>query len=121
MTLVIALAVGAIFGVGVRHMASRDAITIVAGSLLVVNSVIVLLVMAGWRSTTAPLLPANPQEVSDPLVQALALTAIVIGLGTTVLMLRIVLAVERTHRSVTLDDVADRVPANAERVGEESQ
>ena len=43
--------------------------------------------------------------VADPVVQALSLTSIVIAFGATVLLLRIGLAVERTHATIELEDL----------------
>lgn len=106
MDLLTGLAVGVLFGAGIDLMVRRDVVKLVAGSLLISNSAILLLVSAGFGAPEPPLLPAGPPgRVADPVAQALALTAIVIGFGTTVLLLRIGVAVERSHRTVDLEEL----------------
>ena len=120
MTVLIALVVALLFAAGVELMARRDAIVLSAGTLLVSNSVVLLLVLAGWRSAKAPILPvAGASPVADPLVQALALTAIVIGFGTSVLVLRIVLALERTHDSIDLEEITREAETPEDEAGSE--
>ena len=54
----------------------------------------------------APIYPLPEGEISDPLSQAMALTAIVIGLAVTALLLALVLSVVRAYSSRELDEVA---------------
>lgn len=52
----------------------------------------------------APILPLTGGEaVSDPLTQAMTLTALIIGFATTALLLAMAYRVYTTHRSVDLD------------------
>jgi len=60
---------------------------------------------------------SGDEPPSDPLVQAMALTAIVIGFAVTALLLALVLRVYRTHRSVDLDDLS-RMEARSEEHAE---
>jgi multisubunit Na+/H+ antiporter MnhC subunit len=65
-------------------------------------------VAPGLGSGHAPILPISGDEpVADPLAQALALTAAVIGFGTTVLLLRLVLALAETHDTLLLEELAE--------------
>ncbi len=43
--------------------------------------------------------------MADPLVQALALTAVVINFAVTVLLLRVAISVERTHDAIDMDEL----------------
>lgn len=89
-------------------MEDRDAVKLVGGTVLLGNAAVLLLVAAGFGGREMPLLPVeDPQAVADPLVQALALTAIVISFGTTVLLLRVALAVERTHETLDMEDLVE--------------
>lgn len=91
-------AVGALFGGGVYLLLARDILRMVAGTLLLSNSVILFILSAGFRAPAEPIAPLPaPERVSDPLVQALALTAIVIGFGVTALLLKIGLAIHSAH------------------------
>ena len=106
MILVTALTIGILFGCGVHLMARGDAIKLTAGTLLISNAAILLLVSVALGARRAPLLPIEPTDrVADPLVQAIAITAVVIGLGTTILLLRIAHALEESHETVQMDDL----------------
>lgn len=101
-----AIAFGALFGAGVHLMVRRDALKLIGGMVLIGNAAVLFLVSAGFGSRETPLLPVDdPKLVADPLVQALALTALVINFATTVLLLRVALAVERTHDTLDMEDL----------------
>jgi multicomponent Na+:H+ antiporter subunit C len=109
MILLTALAIGVVFGAGAFLVLKRDLVRIAVGTVLVSNAAILLVLSAGFGEREEPIAPlAEPGRVSDPLVQALALTAIVIGFAITALLLEIALAVERSHTTI---DVADLVRA----------
>lgn len=117
MTLLIALTIAIVAGAGVYLMMRHDIVKLVAGSLLLSNAAL-LLVMAGTLHTrAAPIAPIEPGElVADPVLSALALTAVVITFGVTVLFLAIVLAVERSHDTIDMDALASaEVEAEPER------
>lgn len=122
MNAVTAVAVATIFGAGVHLMSRGDVVRVAAGTILISNAAILLLVSAGFGANEAPLLPVDDvSNVADPLVQALALTAVVIGFATTVLLLRVVLALERTHDSLLVRDlVAAEAAENMEGQDEAS-
>ncbi|MBX3404110.1 MAG: NADH-quinone oxidoreductase subunit K [Phycisphaeraceae bacterium] len=81
MELVIALTLGLIFGVGVHQMLRRNVIRSAMGLVLVSNAVNLFLIHCGaYRGITPPYTTIEGQS-SDPLPQALVLTAIVIGMG----------------------------------------
>jgi multicomponent Na+:H+ antiporter subunit C len=64
-------------------------------------------ITSGLRRGQAPIYPLDQgQPVSDPLAQAMTLTALVIGFATTALLLVMAYRVYTTHRSVDLDDLA---------------
>ncbi len=112
MSLLVALAVGALFAAGLNTMLRRDLFRVVCGTVLITNAAIFAIVALDPVRRQVPRLPvADPALVADPLAQAVALTALVIGFGTSVFLLFVVLAVVRTHTTL---DVADLATAERE-------
>lgn len=75
-------------GAGVVLILERSLSRIVIGSSLITYGVNVLVLMAGGRAGGPPILGLSEvSEMSDPLPQAMVLTAIVIGLALTAFML----------------------------------
>lgn len=107
MSLVFALAAGVLLGTGAYLLLDRDLVRVVLGVVLVSQAAILTLVASGLTRGRAPIYPLPEETVSDPLSQAMALTAIVIGLAVTALLLVIVLRVVHAFRSRELDEVAE--------------
>lgn len=105
MNLLTALVVGVLFGSGVYLMTREDVSRLVAGTVLLTNSAILLLVSAGFRTRVLAPQAEDLSMLADPLVQALALTAVVINFGTTVLLLCVMVAVESTHDTLSTEDL----------------
>lgn len=113
MNVLTALVVGVLFGSGVYLMTREDVSRLVAGTVLLTNSAILLLVSAGFRTRVIAPQAEGLGMLADPLVQALALTAVVINFGTTVLLLCVMVAVESTHDTLSTEDLV------ASEIGEE--
>lgn len=107
MTLVFALGVGALFGTGAYLLLSRDLVRVVFGVAVISHASVLTLVASGLTRGNAAIYPLGGRTVSDPLSQAMALTAIVIGLAVTALLLALVLRVVVAYRSEELDEVAE--------------
>lgn len=79
-----------LFGVGIYGVLSqRNLIKIILGIVIAEHAVLLLFILVGYRlNGRAPILsPDVPiTQMVDPLPQAVVLTAIVIGLGTTALL-----------------------------------
>ena len=112
MTVLLAATAAILFGIGTYLVLQRKLTRIIIGLALLTHGANVLLITAG-RPGAAPLVgqPA-PDGFSDPLPQALALTAIVITFAVTALLLAL------GYRSWLLtnddeveDDVGDRAVA----------
>ena len=115
MTLMFSMTVAVVFGAGAWLLLKPDLFRVVGGLALISNAAVLMLIASGLRRGQAPILPLTGDEPpSDPLVQAMALTAIVIGFAVTALLLVLVLRVYRTHRSVDLDDLS-RMEAQSEQ------
>lgn len=121
MSLVVAAVFAVLVGTGAHLMTRNDLIKLVAGTLLITNAAVLLLVAGGFDRHVAPILPADPRTMSDPLVQALALTAVAIGFGTTVILLRIALAVERSHGTIDVEELVEAELEEGEDDGAEGR
>lgn len=107
MTLVMALAAAIMFGVGARLLLRRDLLRVVLGVTVISQAATLTLMASALRFGDAPILPVPAQAMSDPLSQAMALTAIVIGFASAALLLVLVLRVATAFRSRELDEVAE--------------
>lgn len=89
MTLAVLVVIIALAGIGAWLLLDDDVVQIALGALLLGHAAVLMLV--GTRPAGEPPLlgeaGAIPDGVADPLPQALALTAIVISFGVTVLLL----------------------------------
>ena len=107
MNVVLAAAVGALFGSGAFLILKPDLFRVVVGMVLISNAAILALMSSGLTRGQAPIAPVEEgAKVADPLVQAMTLTAVVIGLAVTALLLGLAYRVYATHRTVDLDELA---------------
>jgi multicomponent Na+:H+ antiporter subunit C len=104
--LAFALAASSLFGTGAYLLLNRDLVRVVLGVVLISQAAVLTLIASGLTRGAAPIYPLTG-EVSDPLSQAMALTAIVIGMAVTALLLALVLRVVQAFRSQELDEVAE--------------
>ena len=101
MNILMSFVVATLFGTGAYLLLKRDLIRVVMGMTLISNAAILFTVAAGLSRGNAPILPVPEGfDFSDPLVQALALTAIVINFGMTILLLILVYQIWVTHQSI---------------------
>ncbi|MGQ5260121.1 Na(+)/H(+) antiporter subunit C [Micromonospora sp. ZYX-F-536] len=88
-TLVLVFAVAVLAGCGVVLLLERSLTRILLGVILLGNGVN-LLILLGGRSGGAPIVGTGPVDrMSDPLSQAMVLTAIVITFGFTAFLLAV--------------------------------
>jgi multicomponent Na+:H+ antiporter subunit C len=107
MNLFLALDVAVLFGTGASLLLKPDLFRVVAGLMLISNAASLTVIASGLRRGQAPIHPLVPGEpVSDPLTQAMTLTALIIGFATTALLLAMPYRIYTTHRSVDLDDLS---------------
>lgn len=119
----ISLGVATVFGAGVFLTLQRDLFRVVVGILLVSNSAILFIVAAGLTGGTSPtlderevpILPLpDPASASDPLVQAMALTALVIGSSIAALILSLAYRLYVAQGSVDVSDISEAEMREAE-------
>jgi multicomponent Na+:H+ antiporter subunit C len=106
-TLILSLAIAVLFGTGAYLILKHDLIRVAVGMVLISNAANLFIMSAGLTEGGPPIYPLpDDGDVSDPLVQSMTLTAIVIGLGVTALLLTLVYRVYTSHLSLDLDDLA---------------
>lgn len=97
MELIVALGMGILAGCGVWLLLRPRTFQVIIGLSLLSYAVNLLIFIMGWvRNGAAPIVgttaPVDPANFTDPLPQALVLTAIVISFATTALLLVVLLA-----------------------------
>jgi multicomponent Na+:H+ antiporter subunit C len=100
--LAFSLAAAVLFGCGAYLLLKRDLVRVVAGIMLISQCALVTIIGSSFSRGRAAIMVQPGEVVSDPLPQALALTALVIGLATVALLLALV------HRVVTVFRTAER-------------
>ena len=115
MILYSALVFAAVFASGTFLLLQRDLTRVVVGIILVSNSAVFFIISAGLTRGAAPIHPLEGAgSVSDPLVQAMALTALIIGFGVAALLLAMVYRLYVSHRTVDAEEIADYEMRQAE-------
>lgn len=110
-----ALAVSVVFASGTFLLLQRDLVRVVVGIVLISNSAVLFIISAGLTRGEAPIHPLEGAgSVSDPLVQAMALTALVIGFGVAALLLAMVYRLYTAHRTVDTEEIAEAEMREAE-------
>lgn len=114
MILALALVISILFGSGAFLLLKRDLIRVAAGVILISNAANLFIVSAGLSRGREPIYPLPAGErVSDPVVQALVLTAIVIGFGTVAVLLGLIYRTFTARRPPVADQSAapEQAPA----------
>lgn len=119
MTLVFAVGAGCLFGCGVYLLLKRDLFRVVAGVVVLSNAGILTVMAVGLRRGAAPI-ERSPAASSDPLTQAMALTAVVITFGIVAVLVAHVERIHATHGSIRVDElVTTDVQADADADAED--
>jgi len=102
---VLAVTLGALFALGTYLVLRRDLVRVVWGVSIISQAANVYLITMGGIGGTVPIVSHGDYGViTDPIPQALVLTAIVIGFGTTAFALVLTYRVYQEHGTI---DVAD--------------
>ena len=113
MNIVLAFTAASLFGIGTYLVLQHTLTRILIGLSLITHGGNVLLMGAGRRGKPPLVGTGSPEELSDPLPQALALTAIVISFGVSALLLALAYrSWLLTHDDEVQDDVSDRTIAS---------
>jgi multicomponent Na+:H+ antiporter subunit C len=112
--LIIALTVALLFGAGAYLMMKPALFRVTAGMVLISNAAN-LSVMGSGLSRGRPPIDETGAGVSDPLVQAMTLTAIVIGFAVTALLLALAYRVYTSEDTIVDLDELQRREEETER------
>jgi multicomponent Na+:H+ antiporter subunit C len=115
-TVVLPIVIGGLYAAGVYLLLDRSLTRVLLGFILLGNATNLLLLSTGGEAGRAPILGyAEPEEMSDPLPQALILTAIVITFGVASFVLALIYRSWRLVRQeVVENDEEDRRVARRE-------
>ena len=116
MNLVFALAAATLFGIGAYLVLHRDLVRLVLGVVIISQAAVLTLIASALERGAPAIYPLPAGPLSDPLSQAMALTAIVIGMAVTALLLALVLRVAVAFHSDELDEIAGEEAADDARV-----
>jgi multicomponent Na+:H+ antiporter subunit C len=112
MSFVLVVLIGVLFTIGTYLLLQRSLTRIVLGVGILANGVNVLILASSARQGTPPIIGSDDGPFTDPLPQALVLTAIVIGFALTAFLVAL------AWRSWTIDgndlvedDIEDRLVA----------
>ena len=114
MTLYAALVVAVVLASGTFLLLQRDLFRVVIGIILVSNSATLFIVASGLSGGAPPIYPLPDGGVSDPLVQAMALTALIIGFGVAALLFAMVYQLYASHHTMDLEEIAEAEAREAE-------
>jgi multicomponent Na+:H+ antiporter subunit C len=112
MILLFSLAVGVLFAAAAYLMLKRDLIRVIAGMILLGNAANLFIMATGLQRGVAPMVPTD-RTLSDSLVQAMTLTAVVNSFGVATLVLSVVYRVYDAHHSVDLARLQNAESAQA--------
>lgn len=115
-SLVLVLVMAALVACGVYMLLERSLTRVVLGFLLIGNGVNLLILIMAGPAGFAPIYDESiaPEDYSDPLPQALILTAIVITFAVSAFLLALIY---RSWRLANADDVSDDADDVALREG----
>lgn len=108
-SLVLVIVVAVLYASGVYLMLERSLTRVIIGFLLVGNATNLLLLIMAGRAGVAPIVEegVTAEQMTDPLPQALILTAIVITFGVTAFLLALLYRSWRVGGAEISDDVDD--------------
>jgi multicomponent Na+:H+ antiporter subunit C len=107
MSVLLAIATGVLFGIGIFQLLRRDLVKVAMGFYILFTAINLFLLAVGAFNGVVP---AYTDQVirgqpSDPLVQALILTAIVISFGSYALLLGMINISSRRFKTIDSDSV----------------
>ena len=108
--------VGAIIAVGIigLFLNKRSVAKVIAVNILNSGLVLLFVLLGAASGQEAPILFSGDEAVVDPLVQALMLTAIVVGVCVTALLLVLVVKMHKITGSTDMEEI-ERLSRDAQR------
>lgn len=114
-TYIMAAVLGLLYAFGTFLVLRRDLVRVVWGVTIIAQATNMYLVTMGGFAGSVPVFGGHGSHgaagsVQDPLVQALVLTAIVIGFGTTAFALVLTYRVYEEHGTIDLQQLGEQAP-----------
>lgn len=100
-----AVAIGALFGIGLYQLLRRNVIRVAIGLIILSNAVNLFLLSAGAYDGVVEAYATASGQRSDALPQALILTAIVISMGGFSMILALLYVIASRYRTGDSDEV----------------
>lgn len=105
MNILTALAIGILFATGIYQMLRRNVLRAAIGLVLISNAINLFLFTAGAYNGKVAAYTDIAGNISDPLPQALVLTAIVISAGGFALVLSLLYVIAMRYKTSDSDEV----------------
>ncbi|UTR14337.1 Na(+)/H(+) antiporter subunit C [Salipaludibacillus sp. LMS25] len=106
MEILMILTIGVLFTVATYLILSKSLLRVIIGVVVISHGAhLLLLTLSGLQQGAPPLLGEEASAYSDPLPQALILTAIVIGFGITAFMLVLAYRTYKEHKTDNFDEL----------------
>ena len=105
LNLLTALAVGSLFGMAIYLLLQRSTIRAVMGLIVLSNAINLFLLSAGANTGIDPAYYWAENPTSDPLPQALVLTAIVISMGGVAFVLAMLYIIAARYKTTDVEEV----------------
>ena len=105
MNLLTSLAIGILFAAGIYQILRRNVIRAAIGLVLISNAVNLFLFSTGAYNGQAAAYSTAVGQISDPLPQALVLTAIVISMGGFAFVLSLLYVISTRYKTSDGDEV----------------
>jgi len=112
MGLILSILIGVMYSAGIYLLLRRSIVKLILGILFLSNATNLVIFVSGRLRTAAPAfiedgIALKSNTISDPLPQALVLTAIVIGFGITSFALALMYRFYKTTGTEDLDDIKE--------------
>ena len=120
LSIVLIVVMAVLYAAGVYFLLERSMTRVLLGFLLVGNATNLLLLTMVGKVGSAPIVESGltPDEMTDPMPEALILTAIVITFGVSAFLMALIYRSWRLERDDDVDDDADDVALRDSDVAE---
>jgi multicomponent Na+:H+ antiporter subunit C len=105
MNLVFAIAIGAMFAIGIYQILRRNILRCAIGLVILGNAINLFLLTAGAYNGLVPSYSDAVAQRADAIPQALILTAIVISMGGFSFVLSLILVIAMRRKTADTDDL----------------
>ncbi len=105
MNILTSLVIGILFAAGIYQLLRRNVIRAAIGLVLISNAINLFLFSTGAYNGVTAAYSSATEQISDPLPQALVLTAIVISAGGFAFVLSLLYVISTRYKTSDSDDI----------------